>query len=92
MDVQSCELVIESYAFNNQKVSLNWREWNPVSILSQRDLQYKVKYKICYNVFVNKIRRNFIRRFLLLIGKYFLGFLNCQIQVSRFYLIWSSMD
>lgn len=56
MDVQTCELVIESYAFNNEKVSLNWRqnsemlvnleftnfrEWDPVfSIVKNRLADY----------------------------------------------------
>ncbi|CAD5232260.1 unnamed protein product [Bursaphelenchus xylophilus] len=38
LDVQVCELVIESYAFNNQKVSLNWREWNPVFSIAKSKL------------------------------------------------------
>ncbi|KAI6189662.1 Cation transporter family protein [Aphelenchoides bicaudatus] len=41
MDVQTCELVIESYAFNNEKVSLNWRPWDPVfSIVKNRLADY----------------------------------------------------
>uniref|UniRef100_A0A914WV82 Uncharacterized protein n=1 Tax=Plectus sambesii TaxID=2011161 RepID=A0A914WV82_9BILA len=38
MDVQECELVMESYAYNAGKVGLNWRDWNPVFSISKAKL------------------------------------------------------
>ncbi|VDL76220.1 unnamed protein product [Nippostrongylus brasiliensis] len=38
MDVMSCELVIESYAYNAAKVALNWREWSPVFSIAKSKL------------------------------------------------------
>ncbi|KAI1720518.1 neurotransmitter-gated ion-channel ligand binding domain-containing protein [Ditylenchus destructor] len=38
LDVQVCELVIESYAYNTAKVALNWRDWNPVFSISKSKL------------------------------------------------------
>uniref|UniRef100_A0AC35TSJ1 Acyl-coenzyme A oxidase n=1 Tax=Rhabditophanes sp. KR3021 TaxID=114890 RepID=A0AC35TSJ1_9BILA len=30
LDQQECEIIIESYAYNTDKVRLNWRPWSPV--------------------------------------------------------------
>ncbi|KAK5984408.1 Dopamine-gated chloride channel, partial [Trichostrongylus colubriformis] len=38
MDVMTCELVIESYAYNAAKVALNWREWSPVFSIAKSKL------------------------------------------------------
>uniref|UniRef100_A0A158Q4K1 Neur_chan_LBD domain-containing protein n=1 Tax=Dracunculus medinensis TaxID=318479 RepID=A0A158Q4K1_DRAME len=38
MDIQVCELVIESYSYNAAKVSLIWREWNPVFSIAKEKL------------------------------------------------------
>ncbi|KAI6186872.1 Cation transporter family protein [Aphelenchoides besseyi] len=35
VDIQICELIIESYAFNNEKVSLAWRSFDPVFSISK---------------------------------------------------------
>ncbi|GMR59118.1 hypothetical protein PMAYCL1PPCAC_29313, partial [Pristionchus mayeri] len=38
MDIMSCTLVIESYAYNAAKVALRWREWNPVFSIARNKL------------------------------------------------------
>jgi len=38
LDVQVCELVIESYAYNIAKVALRWRAWNPVFTIAKSKL------------------------------------------------------
>uniref|UniRef100_A0A8R1YAF0 Uncharacterized protein n=1 Tax=Pristionchus pacificus TaxID=54126 RepID=A0A8R1YAF0_PRIPA len=38
MDIMSCTLVIESYAYNSAKVALRWREWNPVFSIARNKL------------------------------------------------------
>ncbi|KAK0410642.1 hypothetical protein QR680_005250 [Steinernema hermaphroditum] len=38
MDVQVCELVIESYSYNAAKVILNWRDWSPVFSIAKSKL------------------------------------------------------
>ncbi|KAI6236750.1 Cation transporter family protein [Aphelenchoides besseyi] len=35
VDIQICELIIESYAFNNEKVELAWRSFDPVFSISK---------------------------------------------------------
>uniref|UniRef100_A0A0N4Z153 Ligand-gated ion channel 50 n=1 Tax=Parastrongyloides trichosuri TaxID=131310 RepID=A0A0N4Z153_PARTI len=37
-DSQNCELIIESYAYNSGKVSLNWRSWSPVFSIGKSKL------------------------------------------------------
>uniref|UniRef100_A0AC35FFP2 Cation transporter family protein n=1 Tax=Panagrolaimus sp. PS1159 TaxID=55785 RepID=A0AC35FFP2_9BILA len=46
MDVQVCSLVLESYAYNAAKVSLNWREWNPVFSIAKSKLADYTLYGI----------------------------------------------
>lgn len=39
MDVQKCELVFESYSFNNAKVRLQWKHEDPVVIINRENLK-----------------------------------------------------
>lgn len=55
LDVQVCELVIESYAYNIAKVRINWRSWNPVIFIRKY-----ITYKKIYMCFLIKISRYFL--------------------------------
>uniref|UniRef100_A0A915D195 Neurotransmitter-gated ion-channel ligand-binding domain-containing protein n=1 Tax=Ditylenchus dipsaci TaxID=166011 RepID=A0A915D195_9BILA len=52
MDVQVCEMVIESYAYNTAKVSLSWRDWNPVFSIAKSKLADFTLYDAMVTIFI----------------------------------------
>ncbi len=45
MDIQSCELVFESYPYNNVEVPVDWIPWNPVTVAGGIDFIHLPDFK-----------------------------------------------